>query len=324
MTDIAPQNKEATRCELAPNECIIVNSICWAHKTLPRWNKGTSRLFQPQDIQAYGYTDQYHNRHTNTTATTFGGQIHLTRYSKPLRINAHPKRASFKKATITTRRANNINRAKRQVYRLVMANYKRQPIRYYQNPVWATLTYPASFYANVYNRNSHIKDLEAYFRQLRKKYGAGIRYLAVMELTKQQNVHWHVLVFNMPKYESIKDLAQIWIDYNAGQGRECSHGGQELERLPWGYKNARNTSKDIAGYLSKYLAKTFDALDFSNKKMYLPSKGLEQPVTISNIEEIQKVLVQAVEDNYFMTFQSQEYDVPHVGTVYIQVLEPQT
>jgi hypothetical protein len=58
--------------------------------------------------------------------------------------------------------------------------------------------------------------------------------------------------------------------------------------------------------------------------MYLPSKGLEQPVTTSNIEEIQQMLVQAVQDNYFMTFQSQDYEVPFVGTVYVQTLEPQT
>lgn len=280
--------------------------------------------FTPADIGTVYKTDNWGNRYTNTTATTYGNQIHLTRYYTPLKLNVFRTRTNYTKSIVSKRRANNINRAKRQVYRLVMCNFKQQPIRAYQNPVWCTFTYPDSQYAKITNRKSHIKDLNEYFRQLRQRYGSGIRYLAVMELTQKQNVHWHVLVFNLPKFESSKELAQIWIDINDGQGRKCSHGAQEIERIPWGYKNARKSAEDLAGYLSKYLTKTFDSLEFSHHKLYLPSKDLEQPVHYTNPEELDQILIEACRKFYFCTYTSQEYEVPYVGTIRIQVLEPET
>jgi len=278
----------------------------------------------PYDINFLSHTDQWGNRHTTATATVYGNQIHLTRYNQKLRLNAFHTRTNYTKAKVTKRRANNINRAKRQVYRLTMQNFKQRPIRAYQNPMWCTLTYPDSQYAKIINRKSHIKDLNEYFRILRRKYGEGIRYLAVMELTKKQNVHFHFLIFNLPKYETKKELAQIWIDINAREGRECSHGAQHIERVPWGYKNARTKATDLAGYLSKYLTKTLEVLDMGHTKLYLPSKNLEQPLSVTNPEELREVLIDAVEKGYFITYTSKEYDVPYVGTIRIQVLEPET
>jgi len=47
-------------------------------------------------------------------------------------------------------------------------------------------------------------------------------------------------------------------------------------------------------------------------KYNIPTQTARHCVFIrENIEEIQKVLVQAVQDNYFMTYQSQEYELPY-------------
>lgn len=283
-----------------------------------------SKAVTPWDLNFYSATDQYGNRHTTCTAVTYGNQIHLTRFNQPIRLNVQHKRSNYAKAKVTTRRANNINRAKRQVYRLVMSNFKQQPIRTYQNPVWATFTYPDSAYAKITNRESHLKDFTEYFRRLRRRYGKDIRYLAVMELTQKGNVHFHVIIFNLPKFESSRELAQIWLDLNAGQGRICSHGGQDIKRLPWGYKKARRTAEDIAGYLSKYLAKTFQDLDYSNVKLYLPSQNLEQPIRHTNPDEVREVLIKALEKGYFITYTSKEYELPFIGTIRMQTLEPET
>jgi hypothetical protein len=165
--------------------------------------------------------------------------------------------------------------------------------------------------------------MERYFRILRKRYGEGIGYLAVMELTEKQNVHWHIIIFNMPMYESPRHLADIWVDLNAGQGRKCHPSAQEIKRIHYGYRNARRSAKDIAGYLSKYLVKTFEDCDFANRKMYLPSKGLLQPVHVATPEALFQ-LIESVAYRYFITYTSPEYEVPYAGTMYVQILEPCT
>jgi hypothetical protein len=295
------------------------------HKEATRKNRHyNAHLYTPQDILVSGVDNPNGSRSMSTTATVYGGQIHLTHYRTPLTISPFHKRKTYQKAKISTRRENNINRARRNVYRLVMQNFKMQPIRFYQNPLWCAFTYPDSDYAKIQNRKSHIKDFQEFFRELRLKYGEDIKYLAVMELTQKKNVHFHVMIFNMPKYQSPVDVAQIWIDLNARQGRVCSHGAQHVKRIPWGYKNARKSAEDIAGYLSKYLAKTFQEFDYGHMKMYLPSKGLEQPVSITTLPELLRLLEDAVVNNYFITYTSGDYEVPYIGTVAIQILEPTT
>lgn len=280
-------------------------------------------LFTPDRIQVQRRTRPDGTYDINTSVIVAGDYVRINRFLDSRHVTPFTKRKDYTKATTTIRTDKSIKRAKTAVQYYIHANFPRHLQKYYQRPVWATLTYPDSHYAKFNNRLSHIKDMRLFIKLLRKRYKSPhIKYLAVMELTQKGNVHWHLLIFDMPRYDSPKDVCQIWIDLNAAQGRRCVHRAQEWKRVDVGYKNARQTASDLAGYLSKYLAKAFQDYDMSHTKLYLPSGNLTQPVRASLYDSVVTILEKYAVGVHRITYTSPEYDIPKVGRYLFQVLEP--
>lgn len=282
----------------------------------------TYSVLTPGDISIMHRRNPDGSLTTNTTGTVYGGQVALVRYTDPIRLSPFSKRKDYKKQKITKRKESNISRTKRNVLRIIMQNWPDRPDNYTNMPVWATFTYPDGNYAKITNRASHIRDIEKFHRLLRRKYGSNLKSIAVMELTKLNNVHWHVLLFNLPKYDSPKTIANIWVDMMYGKGVVCHPSAQEIKRVPYGYRNARTSAKKLAEYLSKYLVKTFEEHDYSHTKLYLPSKGLRQPERLHG-EDLYRYLETHV-GALFKTYESPVHTLPYVGDIRVQIYEPYT
>lgn len=282
-------------------------------------------LFTPDHIQVQRNIRPDGTYDLNTSVIVAGEYIRINRFMDSRHVTPFRKRKDYTKQRNAIRTDKSIRRSKAAVGLYVHTNFPMRLTKYYQRPVWATLTYPDGTYAKFTNRLSHIKDMQLFIKLLRKRYkNPDIKYLAVMELTQKHNVHWHLLIFDMPRYDSPKDVCQIWIDLNDAQGRKCVHRAQEWKRVDVGYKNARQTATDLAGYLSKYLAKAFEDYDMSHTKLFLPSGNLTKPIRASLYDHVVSTLEKYAGGVHRITYESPEYDIPYIGKFCYQIVEPDT
>lgn len=281
-------------------------------------------LFTPEMIQVQRKTRPDGTYDINTSVIVAGDYIRINRFKNFRHVSPFTKRKDYTKSKNAVRSDKSIKRAKTEIQYYIHSNFPKTLTKYTQRPVWATLTYPDGHYAKFTNRESHIRDMNEFIKILRKRYGNQVMYLAVMELTKKGNVHWHLLIFDMPRYDSPKDVVNIWIQLNDAQGRKCHPSAQDWKRIGVGYKNARQTASDLAGYLSKYLSKAFEDYQMSHTKLYLPSKNLKKPVRASLYDHVVTTLEKFSVGVHRLTYESPEYEIPKVGSYYFQVLEPDT
>ena len=147
-------------------------------------------------------------------------------------------------------RKNTLDRARKNVRRIINANVKR----WGERAKFLTLTF-----------NEHITEIEKAnyefkkFRQrLEYELGIKLKYLAVIEFQKSGRIHYHVVFFNLP-FIRANDLASIW-----GNGfikiNEISH------------------VDNIGAYVTKYMTKDHDDERLKGKKSYFMSRGLYKPI----------------------------------------------
>jgi len=167
--------------------------------------------------------------------------------------------------------ANSIRRARNNVARIINSNvwqYLDEGKKVYI-PQFITLTFREMItdisVANSYY-NKFIKRLNY---QLNIKDKENIQYINVIEFQKNGRVHFHSIFFNLFLLENERKdrwLANIWL-----------HGFIEVEPL--------QKSKNIAGYLTKYLTKdTVDERLLTQKKYYC-SRGVIRPTVINDEEQ---------------------------------------
>lgn len=194
--------------------------------------------------------------------------------------------------------ANSIQRARNNVARIINCNvwkYKYLDQGIY-TPQFITLTFREKVTripeANYYF-NKFIKRLNY---QLKLKKRDNIQYINIIEFQKNGRVHFHSIFFNLFLLEhERKDrwLANIW-----------GHGFIEVEPL--------KKSKNIAGYLTKYLTKdTIDERLLTQKKYYC-SRGVKRPLVI-NEEVIADQLAFKLEE--FELNYSSEYKTPNGNVI---------
>lgn len=95
---------------------------------------------------------------------------------------------------------------------------------------------------------------------------ATLKYLAVWELQKRGAIHYHVLLFSVPKIPHI-ELSKLW-----------KFGSINIKKVDADSKENRGR------YISKYFAKNLDdpqhLLKFKGKKRFFTSKNLRKPKMI--------------------------------------------
>ena len=194
--------------------------------------------------------------------------------------------------------ANSIRRARNNVARIINSNVWRY--KYLDQGVYTPQFITLTFRENVtrisvanYYFNKFIKRLNY---QLGLKKRDNIQYINIIEFQKNGRVHFHAIFFNLFLLKNERKdrwLANIW-----------SHGFIEVEPL--------KKSKNIAGYLTKYLTK--DTIDerLLTKKKYYCSRGIKRPLII-NEEVLADQLVMKL-GNYEREY-STEHKLPNGNVI---------
>lgn len=125
-----------------------------------------------------------------------------------------------------------------------------------------------------------------------------LQYICVIEFQERGAVHYHMVIFNLPKIKDrvYKTILDIWRKNN-------SQGSINL-------KPVRNSAGAIR-YLTKYLTKAMNDERLWNRKKYFLSSGLKPPVTVRNneaVEHIQKLLPAVCKK-----FETEMKNLPWVG-----------
>lgn len=156
---------------------------------------------------------------------------------------------------ITARRKDNAKRAVLAFRRLVECQLSE-----FTHTILITLTYSE----NMQDFRRGRKDFNSFARAIRRIYGPKTRYICVQEFQKRGAIHFHALFWGLPAevvgQERIqRTFAVIW-----------SKGFVDLALL--------DTSNAIAGYMAKYMEKTFLDPKFAFIKAYIASQNISRPV----------------------------------------------
>lgn len=188
-------------------------------------------------------------------------------------------------------REQNSRRSKAEFRSLVSANFS-------DGDKFITLTFRDTDQFDIRNVKETNDQFKTFIQRLRyhfKKQGCGnFKYLAVIEFqdeNKRGAVHYH-LIAQIP-YIHHDDLARIW-----------SHGFIGINRIE-GVDN-------IGAYISKYMSKDSGDPRLKGKKNYLPSRGLDQPITAygSKAENLLKQYKKTKKEVF-----TDCYDSEHFGNV---------
>lgn len=158
-----------------------------------------------------------------------------------------------------SRRRDNVRRARLAFERLIQANLIGA-----ERPFFITLTF-ASNMDDLSLANSYFR---LFISRFRFSYGKQIRYIAVPEYQKRGAVHYHIVVWGLPKSTArterhTRRIANLW-----------RHGFCDVIQT--------DGSPKIAGYMGKYLTK--NALNnMSSKKTYFTSLNVLRPEVHSGI-----------------------------------------
>jgi len=126
-------------------------------------------------------------------------------------------------------------------------------------PVLASLTYGQ----NISELQQGHADFNAFARSLRSEHGSGIRYIAVCEFQKRGALHFHTLIWGLlpgtvERERSTRMVAKVW-----------GKGFVDLVQT--------DGAPALAGYLAKYLSKTFQDPRLLHKKAYIASRNIKRP-----------------------------------------------
>ena len=127
---------------------------------------------------------------------------------------------------------------------------------------------------------------------MRYEEGQDFRYIAVPEFQKRGSVHFHLMVWGLAK-EKVKSerdkryFAKIW-----------SYGFLDVMQT--------DGSDKLAGYLAKYMAKSFIDKRLVSKKAYMASRNVRRSSSVSNFpKDLLKMIVRKGSKVYQKDFQTQ-------------------
>jgi len=130
-----------------------------------------------------------------------------------------------------------------------------------------------------------------------------IHYISVPEKTKKGRYHFHILLYNYPREKGKNERSSRYLQ------RLFERGFVDL-------RFATYTSKGIAGYMAKYMAKSFGDIGHEAVRFYNCSRGLPKPTSYgSNSLSSYSSLITPEGD-----CQKREYDVPYLGKCILSII----
>jgi len=198
-----------------------------------------------------------------------------------------PERRVSKKPRVrrvfrTERRADNIVRCRDSFRRLVRANLS--PV---EPPALLTMTIrDVGPVADAYGQYT------VFGRDLRRRFGDGLKWVAVPEFQKRGAVHFHVLIWGLPPLLPCKISRKFYYDktgkkhrkHTCPPGRSCERATRILGGLwPWGFLDIVETdgSPKLSTYLAKYMSKAMHDQRLLGKRAYSASRNVLRPVLLN-------------------------------------------
>jgi len=202
-------------------------------------------------------------------AIIYGKFLELYTYEKNVRINGGrrgkvqsdslwsdiPVSSGVEVEKAIQKRQGHKKRAVSSFRRLVLANNG-----FTHSSALVTLTYSS----NQKDLGIGYKDFHTFIVAMRRKYGQVFRYIAVPEFQKRGALHFHTLFWGLPENicreeRRTRMVASLW-------GR--------------GFVDCFETdgSSKLAGYLAKYMSKSYEDLRLAGKKAYRCSRNVFRPL----------------------------------------------
>jgi hypothetical protein len=191
-----------------------------------------------------------------------------------------------------TRRIDNMGASKRRFGRLVRANL------FGDNPSFCTLTFRDIVSLDVCN-----KHFTLFGMRLRSAFGDRLRYIAVPEFQRRGAVHYHLLIWGLPKGLACLASNEYYEDstgqrhrkHICDEARQCERRTRRIA-TKWGHGFVdifeTDGSARLAGYLAKYMSKASMDGRLLGKKGYFTSRNvykvtsLNTPVAIDTAKAV--------------------------------------
>lgn len=228
-----------------------------------------------------------------------GKMIEIWQYEKPFIGSRHKhvrKKKRRSKPLRSFRSAYSARQKKKAFQRLVVANIDAKGA-----PMLLSLTYAE----NMMNLKQGWADWSLFWKRLRYYFkDIDLQYIAVPEFQKRGAVHFHVLLWGLP-YEFLqterntRHIASLW--------------GKGFVDIVQG-----DTNPALAGYLAKYLSKTYMDARLLDRRCYSTSRGVERPTTLTSTTEVaffKDAWSGVVDVDNFLEF-STKYDTKWLGSCY--------
>jgi len=199
----------------------------------------------------------------NQKLELYGDEGILTQYNPQIYSWSNPHERT--KRTTGEKKQSNINYAKKQLYQLAKCNVNAYP----HKTIFLTLTFDPKKVSDIQEKQKALPYLQHMFRKL-KRHGYAPKYLGITENQKNGNIHFHLLVFNLP-YLSIEQWQNYW-----------SHGFIDIKVL--------KTVKNVSAYFTKYMQKDFINDNQLNEKLFFTSRNLIRPKTLYKNSDIDYIV----------------------------------
>lgn len=199
----------------------------------------------------------------NQKLELYGDEAILTQYEP--QIYSWSNNHERTKRKIGEKKQSNINYAKKQLYQLAKSNVNA----YQHKTIFLTLTFDLNKVSNIQEKQNAMPYLQHMFRKL-KRHKYNPKYLGITEFQKNGNIHFHLLVFNLP-FLSIEQWQQYW-----------SHGYIDIKLL--------KTVKNVSAYFTKYMQKDFINENQLNQKLFFTSRNLIRPKILYKNNEIDYIV----------------------------------
>jgi len=197
----------------------------------------------------------------HSTAVLSGPYLEIFEYEKPIRPRDPVRDVERTKRSPTVRGHSashqrsvfSLRRARRNFIRIARSNLTGT-----LKPAFLTLTF-----ASIVSHAEGAPTFNGFIKKLTYHY-PGLRYIAVPEFQKRGSVHYHLLVWGIPKAvvyneRNTRHLASLW-----------GHGFIDI--IP------TDGSTKLASYMAKYLFKAIQDVRLAGRRAYMASQNILRPV----------------------------------------------